>query len=331
MNQESYHEYYVVDATMYFNIPDFAKNRIGEKNIDLHVYHVGDSKMKKDTDPRLELVENKKLIEKYKNELKEIDHDFSKYNPKDELLDTYEIKTFASMSLGDLYDWLKTDISDEEDEDIFIEIFGDQGKNMTKQEFIKNFNLEKVKDFINKNITTDWDIKLNTPENLEKVILDLIKDNLKGDSKMKKDSDPRLELVEKIKNYMLIRHYDLNDKFIAGCIDERFLDSFNKKEIIDLLIEPLENWYESEDENFNEECIQKLKNNPSDEFIFKLHQMIWGKENPEMDVENFLYYNTVENLKKIYSKCGKWVDDLTEDSKQKEICDSFSKRYKGDK
>lgn len=340
MNQESYHEYYVVDATMYFNIPDFAKNRIGEKNIDLHVYHVGDSKM------NLTKEQIKKINEIYENAID------PNYNPSDPFLALsdqaypYLISTANWSDFKNLLDQFY--YGTEDDKVTYYDVLGvnnfEDVKKMSPKNIIDKIGKydyeeggdflefwgENTSDKIYKLIENEMDDEYLTEDNLNQ-IHDIIfnhSEKIKGDSKMKKDEDPRLELVDNIKNYMLVRHYDLNDKFIAGCIDERFLDSFNKKEIIDSLIESLENWYESEDENFNEECIQKLKNNPSDEFIFKLHQMIWGKENPEIDVENFLYYNTVENLKKIYSKYAKGIkDNLTNDSKQQDICDSFSKRY----
>lgn len=107
MNQESYHEYYVVDATMYFNIPDFAKNRIGEKNIDLHVYHVGDSKMKKDEDPRLELVDK---IKNYSNEYEvleyNLDDDYFIYDEIDYSFYTKNKKSFENWLKGLIIDVL---------------------------------------------------------------------------------------------------------------------------------------------------------------------------------------------------------------------------------
>jgi len=147
---------------------------------------------------------------------------------------------------------------------------------------------------------------------------------------MKKDEDPRLELVEKIKlkcpSDSRDVHYNLNDEIITyGDYEFR---SWSRDEMIDWVV--------------NESGIEHLDHTP---YIFeelnKLNnQQLVDTIRKEMDrdeyaqqVNSMIDLNTIDGLKTILNGIADidWDDeddDFIEDVKQKQICDSFSKRYK---
>lgn len=146
---------------------------------------------------------------------------------------------------------------------------------------------------------------------------------------MKKDEDPRLELVEKIKlkcpSDSRDVHYNLNDEIITyGDYEFR---SWSRDEMIDWVV--------------NESGIEHLDHTP---YIFeelnKLNnQQLVDTIRKEMDrdeyaqqVNSMIDLNTIDGLKTILNGIADidWDDeddDFIEDAKQKQICDSFSKRY----
>lgn len=146
---------------------------------------------------------------------------------------------------------------------------------------------------------------------LEEYLLN--EDDLTEDSKMKKDVDPRLELVKKIWDY--IKEYDdsdytsdwnSNDR-ICGWFDYIF-KSLKDEDIAELLDKPLE----------------EIKKTPTKQLLKELKEI-------ENDFYNTTYdANDLEGITRIYN-CYFKDKNLTNDSVQKQICDSFNKRYKGDK
>lgn len=167
---------------------------------------------------------------------------------------------------------------------------------------------------------------------LEEYLLN--EDDLTEDSKMKKDVDPKLELVDKIKNYSNeyeVLEYNLDDDyFIYDEIDYSFYTK-NKKSfenwlkglIVDVLDPREKKELNKLIEDFNKENNIYPLNKIIDKFLYHFGF-------PGVPV---LYANTVEGLKEAYEFVQERFDSDTSvnDSKQKQICDSFNKRYKGDK
>ena len=118
--------------------------------------------------------QNAEVIKKYEKFLKEIGHDFSKYDPADELLNLFEEDTFTSMSLGDLYDFYLENYSKEDVIEMFDEMFGEGTGLISKEEFIKKADWDLFRIYFNNNYGADWDTKLNTPLILEETILRLL-------------------------------------------------------------------------------------------------------------------------------------------------------------
>lgn len=266
MNQESYHEYYVVDATMFFNVPDFARNRIGEKNIDLHVYHVGDS-----MEPgRLE----------HENQAREILNN----NP-----DAY------AVIYGYGYD--KKPV-----------VYLEEPKIVKTQEEVDNYR---------KKLNNDYKTKKHTNGLHVTRLYVVYKEQPFGGTEMKKDADPRLGLVKELKEYGLTDEYSLDDEFL--CDDDYGIYSINKKEFLDLLNEQKDSLSLSDKfSNLSTEDLEKLDKNKFLEFMREC------RDDQEWDVHTWL--NDINGLRECL-KLYKDEKSTTNDSTQKEICDSFDKRY----
>lgn len=158
--------------------------------------------------------------------------------------------------------------------------------------------------------------------NLDRFYIHDSKEN-KEDSKMKKDADPRLELVEKIK---MKEHpdykdgkYDPNDDFVVYA-DYQF-KSYSKEGLLK------SDWVAADlsEDGYTSEEAMKWDNQK----IVNYLQNIIDNDPYSASVQGLVDLNTIDGLKRILKRAWDWngEDNLTEDSKQEQICDSFSKRY----
>jgi len=135
------------------------------------------------------------------------------------------------------------------------------------------------------------------------------KKKIKVDKKMKKDEDAKPELVKKIWDYIkedddsdYTSDWDPNDR-ICGWFDYKFA-SVKDEDIAELL----------------DKSLEEIKKTPTKELLKELKEIEGDFYNTDYDT------NDLEGITRIYNH---YFNDtqLTNDAKQKKICDSFSKRY----
>jgi len=126
---------------------------------------------------------------------------------------------------------------------------------------------------------------------------------------MKKDEDAKPELVKKIWDYIkedddsdYTSDWDPNDR-ICGWFDYKFA-SVKDEDIAELL----------------DKSLEEIKKTPTKELLKELKEIEGDFYNTDYDT------NDLEGITRIYNH---YFNDtqLTNDAKQKKICDSFSKRY----
>lgn len=192
-----------------------------------------------------------------------------------------------------------------------------------------NMNQEGYRGYYTVAVVMEFAIPIFSPKYEDRKIINLrnyyIHDSKQneGDNKMKKDADPRLELVEKIKmkehpDYKNNK-YDLNDDFVVYS-DYQF-NSYPKEGLLKL------DWVATDlsEDGYTSEEAMKWDNQK----IVNYLQNIIDNDPYSASIQGLVDLNTIDGLKRILKRAWDWngEDNSVNDSKQEQICDSFSKRY----